>query len=229
MALVRLTIILFLTLLPLISGATLTPEILSKINSQKMYVSSQEIIGAPWPKYTIATKLDIPVKEAIAIFSAYHHQKKYVPGVLSSTPVKHISPTDIHVAFEMYMPWPLSNTFYTTGNILKKTDSGNYQVQWYYVKSDSTKENKGSATFIRYKGKTILLYDSFIHPDSSFASLVSGKVKGDLIKTIVAIKAHLEKTYLNNSAAVAIYLTQLDQTFSGVLVYQKMILANQNK
>lgn len=222
-------LILFFTFIPLITFANISSEISKAIDRGETFVSSKEIQGAPWPEYTIATSLNLPTKEAVAIFSAYHHQKKYVPGVLSSDPVKHVAPTDVHVSFEMYMPWPLSNTFYTTGNILKKLDAGKFQVQWYYVESDSTRENKGSATFIPYKGKTLLIYNSFIHPDSSFASLVSGKVKSDLIETIKAIKAHLEKTYSENPSAVKKYLTLLDQSLAGKMIYAQMIEKNKNK
>ncbi len=203
--------------------------ILDKVNKGEIYVASKELEDAPWPEYTIATVVDAKTEEAIAIFSAYYDQKKFVPGVISSVPVKHITPTDVHVAFEMYMPWPLSNTFYTTGNILTKNIDGSFKVSWYYVKSDSTKDNRGSATFIPYQGKTLLIYNSFILPDSSFASLVSGKVKGDLIKTIKAIKRHLEVTASDDRGAVKHYLKLMHDSLSGKNIYNDMILDAKTK
>lgn len=194
---IRLLLLLFLIQSPIGQAADtpqLSKSILDKISKDGIFVDSKEISGAPWPEYTVVLPLNISAKDAVAIFSQYEEQKEYVPGVISAKIVAEVAPTDHHVAFEMYMPWPLSNTHYTTGNKLLRLGHEGYAVQWYFVNSDSTNDNRGQASFIPANNNksSFLYYQSFIYPKSSFASIVKAKVKGDLVKTLTSIQNYLQ-------------------------------------
>lgn len=191
----------------------LTPTMIEAIEKDGIYRQETKITDAPWPEYTLVVPLSISALDAISIFSQYEKQKDYVPGVIRADIVKKPSSTDIHVAFEMHMPWPLANTFYTTGNRIHALSSQSYAVEWYYVQSDSTKENRGQATFIAgpTPQQSYLHYRSFIYPDSRFASLVRSKVMTDLENTILSIKQHLEQKAKQSPAEVANYVQELRQ------------------
>ncbi len=196
-----------------ISLPTLTPTMLESISKDGIYRQETKITNAPWPEYTLVVPLKISALNAISIFSQYEKQKEYVPGVIRADIVRKPSPTDIHVAFEMHMPWPLANTFYTTGNRLHALNNESYAVEWYYVQSDSTKENRGQATFIAgpTSQQSYLHYRSFIYPYSRFATLVRSKVMSDLENTIVSIRNYLETEAKKSPAAVANYAQELRQ------------------
>ena len=116
----------------------------------------------------------------------------YIPDILSSKVIKKNSETDVHIAFELNIPWPLSNSKYITGNKLSKEKNGNYQVKWYFIKSDSSKDNYGKIIFSNYNGKTILRYQNFTHPRSSLAKLFKKKMIKKTKATVIAIKKRIE-------------------------------------
>ncbi len=99
---------------------------------------------------------------------------------------------EIIVDFEMHLPWPFANSKYSTGNILSRLENNEYEVRWYLVRSDSLIDSKGTVRFIPYGKKTLLKYQSFIHPSSKLASIFCSKAESGITKTVRAIVTYTE-------------------------------------
>ncbi len=178
--------------------AEFTPMELKTLTNKQSVVYSKNIPGCPWPEMTFFALIDVLPVEAAALFSHYQDQKKYIPDLIKSDPVKKISENEMIVDFEMYIPWPLSNSKYSTGNVFKKSASNEYEISWYLVESDSLIDSKGMVQFTPYETKTLFKYKSFIHPDSKLASIFSSKAKSGMSKTVQAIVTYIEETKRTN-------------------------------
>ncbi len=215
-----LSILLFYSISPSIK-ATLTKTDWQDLFKKKMVKEIKEIKGYPWPEVTLWAIIDKSTITSASIFSAYENQKKFIPGLIKSIPIKQITPTDIHVFFEKNMPWPLSNITYTTGNRLKKLNNNTYQISWYYVKADNLKDNYGTAIFSPLSNnKTLLTYQSFSNPSSTFARLIEGKMIRDISQTVMAIIKYIESQNNNN---IIKYKKRLNDALIGKSVYKKII------
>lgn len=196
---------------------------MQSIENGNLVIKEKHIESAPWPEITVWTVIETTSEKAVAIFSAYDKQSNYIPNVISSVPVKMVGPTDVHVAFQMYLPWPFKNSSYTTGNRLIRINDSTFAVEWYFVESDSTKDNRGTATFYGIKeGKTILEYKSFIIPQSIFAKLIKGKMVKGLTETVTAIRDHLNNTSRNDSSTSQ-YTNKMNQALAGNNIYNTVL------
>ena len=179
-------------------SAELNQTELAKLTGKQLIVHSREIPRCPWPEITVFTLIDVSPVEAAALFSNYQDHKKYIPDLVKSDPIGKLAENEIIVDFEMHLPWPLANTKYSTGNVCNRLDNNEYEISWYLVESDSLIDTKGVVQFIPYGKKTLLKYQSLIHPDSKLASVLSSKVKGGITKTVQAIVTYIEETKKNN-------------------------------
>ncbi|MCX5815749.1 MAG: hypothetical protein NTX75_05835 [Proteobacteria bacterium] len=171
---------------------------LAKLVNKELIINSKKIPRCPWPEITVFTLIDVSPVEAAALFSNYQDHKTYIPDLIKSDPIKKIAENETIVDFEMLTPWPLANSKYCTGNVLKKLENNEYEISWYLVESDSLVDSKGMVHFIPYGKKTLLKYKSLIHPDSKLASIFSSKVKSGVTKTVQAIVAYIEETKKKN-------------------------------
>ncbi len=181
------------------------------LQSEQLIVKTKIIKGTPWPEVTIFSIIKTTPLEAISVFTAYNEHEDFIPDLISSKIVKEIAKTDVHIAFEIKIPWPLSNSMYITGNKLSKKEGGLYQVEWYFVKSDSSKNSYGKIEFSPFKNITLLKYKSFTHPKSSLAKLFKKKMIKKTKDTIIAIKKRIE--HIKNSAKMKTYLSELQNKF----------------
>ena len=180
-----------------------------KLQQKEIVFEQSELPNHPWPQMTFYSLIDLPVREAIAIFSRYQDHKKFVPNLIKSVPIRKVSPQDTHVAFELQTPWPLPNSKYTTGNVLKKIGDNGYEVSWYLVNSNTVDESSGRAIFMDHNGKTLLIYQTLVVPQSIFASLVKETAKKDMLQTVRAISNYLEQTK-SSPELLAQYLKELE-------------------
>lgn len=165
---------------------------LAKLTNKELIIHSKDIQGCPWPEITVFTLIDVLPVEAAAIFSNYQDHKKYIPDLIKSDPSRKIAENEIIVDFEMHLPWPFANSKYSTGNILSRLENNEYEVRWYLVRSDSLIDSKGTVRFIPYGKKTLLKYQSFIHPSSKLASIFCSKAESGITKTVRAIVTYTE-------------------------------------
>jgi hypothetical protein len=170
----------------------------AKLTNKELIIYSKNVPRRPWPEITIYTLIDVLPVEAAALFSNYQDQKKYIPDLLKSDPIKKIAENEIIVDFEMHTPWPFRNSKYSTGNVFKKLGNNEYEISWYLVESDCLIDSKGIVQFIPYENKTLLKYRSLIHPDSKLASICSSNAKSSMSKTVQAIVTYVEETKKKN-------------------------------
>ncbi len=201
--------------LPELSSSEIT-----MIKERKLVLKTKDVPGSPWPEITFYAFVEASPLESMGIFSALDYQKNYVPNILVSKPIKHISPVEVHTEYEMHVPFPFSNAKYVHGSIVKaKKDI--YELEWYKVESTSTESVKGAATFIPFEGKTLFRYRSYIVPKSAMAKLVKSFMLKDVEKSIVAIRDHIEKLKKEQSPLLAKYSEFINRALNGENVYQK--------
>lgn len=184
---------------------------LARLTNNELIVHSKEIPKCPWPELTVFTLINVSPVEAAALFSNYQDQKQYIPDLIKSDPTRRLAGNEIIVDFEMQNQWPLANSKYSTGNVFNRLDNNEYQICWYLVESNSLIDSKGTVQFIPYGKKTLLKYQSFIHPDSKLASVFASKVKGRITKTVQAIVTYIEETKKKNPEKIRKLITSLPE------------------
>ncbi len=218
------SILSILLLLPLTVKASeafppLSPEELTKLRAYELIMETRPVKDAPWPEVTFWRLIDATPGECAAVFSAYPDQVNYSPNLVEALPLKQVTSTDVHVSFKMNMPWPVSDTVTVTGNRLSRLEDGTYRVEWYLVKSDSSKESRGSARFSPYNGKTVYRYRSFNFPTSSLSRLIKGKMIKSTGKSVLAYIAYLEKVKKKNPVLMKRYITRMNRALNGEKIY----------
>lgn len=177
--------------------------------------------GSSWPEITQYLLVEATPLESMGIFSALDYQKDYVPNVLKSKPIKHLSAVEVLTEYEMHVPFPLSNAHYTHGSIVHNYGD-DYELTWYKVQSTSTEEVKGSAYFSPYKNKTLFRYRSYIKPKSMFGSLVKKIMLKDVKTSINSIRTHIEKLKKEGSPILAKYSEFIKKALNGEFVYKDL-------
>ena len=193
-----------------------------QLEGREFIVRTKDIPGSAWPEITYYALINATPLESVGLFAAYDIQKDYTPNLLKSTPVKHVSPTDVQTEYELHIPFPLSNARYIHGaRIFKHADD--YEVQWYMVESSSSEDVHGGAYFQNYNGKTLLRYRTYVKPKSIFGSFVKKFMFKDVEKSIVAIRTFIERTVKENSALSSKYSEFITRALRGEFVYQTII------
>ncbi len=179
-------------------SAELSQTELRTLASNKLVIHSKEVPKCPWPEITVFSLIDVSPVEAAALFANYQDQKTYIPDLVKSDPTRKLADNETIVDFEMRLPWPLTSSKYSTGNVFNRLENNQYEICWYLVQSDSLIDTKGTVQFIPYGTQTLLKYQSLIHPDSKLASVFSSKAKGAITKTVQAIVTYIEETKKKN-------------------------------
>ena len=172
----------------------LTQNELTNLTDKQLVVHSREIPKCPWPEITVFTLIDAAPVEAAAVFSNYQDHKTFIPDLIKSDPARKLADNETIVDFEMRLPWPLSSSKYSTGNVFNRLEKNEYEVRWYLAGSDSLVDSKGTVQFTPYGSKTLLKYQSLIRPDSKLASVFASRAKGAVSKTVQAIVTYVEET-----------------------------------
>jgi len=200
-----------------------TTEELSQIEKGELVVKTKEVEGSAWPEITIYSLVQgTNSLEAMGLFAALDYQKDYVPNIIQSKPVKHISAVEVLTEYEMHVPFPLANAHYTHGSIVHQYNE-DYELTWYKVTSTSTDEVKGSAYFSPYKNGTVFRYRSYIKPKSMFGSFVKKIMLRDVKNSIQVIRNHIEKCKKENSPLLSKYSGFITRALNGELVYKNLI------
>lgn len=201
----------------------LSPHELAQVSSRGLILKLDESAkNSPWPEITYYAVIDATPLESIGLFCAYDIQKNYVPNLLKSTPVKHVSPTDVHTAYELHMPFPLSNIKYIHGARIFQHGE-DYQTVWYMVESTSTDEVRGEAYFANYNGKTLFRYRSYVKPKSIFAGILKKSMLSDVQVSIKSIREFIENEKRENTEFLRKYSEFITRALRGEFVYQTII------
>lgn len=171
----------------------LTPAEIKKLKNGQTVKRVINLKGKAWPQVTIMSIIPNSPKQNMNVFKDFKSHKKFIPGLLKSKIIRKVSENEIDVAFEMKMPWPLSNSVYSTKHRLEEKGE-DHKLSWSLIKSNQMKATEGQVIFEAYEGKTLFTYINHITPDSSFAGMFKGRVEGDVEKTAKIIKKHLAKS-----------------------------------
>lgn len=170
-----------------------TPKDYRKLRSRNFVVKKKNINKSSWPELTIYFEVDASPLETVSLFIAYEYQRSYIPNLLKSDVIKQPSPVEVYTDYEMYMPWPISNSKYVHSTKLIQKDQSTYRVEWFMVSSNSAKIVKGSAELYPLNGKTIFKYKSFIKPKNFLAGLFKKTMIEDVLTSLTAIRDEAEK------------------------------------
>ena len=177
----------------LFAKAELSTAELTKLKSGKLIRKVENLEGEIWPKVTVKAVIPHSPKDNIEVFDDFEAQKEYIPDIISAKILKKVNENAYDVAFEMKMPWPISNTKYVTRNTIHK-DGDNYRIDWHLIQSNQMKDTKGSVIFEALnENETLLTYVNHITPDSDLASMFKSRVPEDVEKTVKVIIEHLGK------------------------------------
>lgn len=197
---------------------------INSLERGEMVVKTKEMPDSSWPQITIYTLVESSPLEAMGIFSALDYQKNFVPNMIKSNPIKHLSPTEVLTEYEMHVPFPLSNAIYTHGSIVHQFDK-DYELTWYMVASSSTDKVQGSAYFSPYKKGTLFRYTSYIKPKSIFGALVKKIMMKDVRAAVMSIRQHIEKLKKENSPLLYKYTDFINRSLKGEFVYKDALIA----
>jgi hypothetical protein len=156
-----------------------------------------------WPEVTTMIVLNHAPLDNMKEFLDFNSHKTYVPEIMESKIVKSITENQMHVYFEMKVPWPVNKSTYTTNNVITKDVDGGTTLVWNLVSGSMLKSSDGQIRFSPYEGKTLFTYKTFIVPNSSFAGLFKNQVAVDVEKAVLAIGKHLTKTLDKKAPAAA--------------------------
>ena len=215
----------FLIFIILLSTNIIAQNVISKeeqvlLDKGELILHKEKLKGKSWPRLKINLVINSSPIEALAIFLALDHQKNYLPGILKSTPVKHISPTEVLTDYELELPWPLSNSFYTHSSDFKKLKNGNFKSSWYMVKSDSAHSVVGHVYFSKYKGNTLMQYTTHIDPKSALSGILRGFMIKDTKSSMMAIKNEIERTKKEDKKLLKKYISHINRAILGENVYK---------
>ena len=199
----------------------LSPSERHQLMKGDLIIKTKDIKESTWPEVTLYGKIETNPLLALSVYAAYDYQKNYVPDVTKSDPIKHITPTDVHVSYERDLPWPLSSTKYTTGNVVSKLSEDAYSINWYLVHSDSIADTKGIAFFNRYKNFTIFKYKTFIIPKTVFAPLLKNNMLNDLKQSMTKIISHIETITTSSPELANSFKEKIINALNGIRVYEK--------
>lgn len=221
-----------LTFVPVITQAALEsrfPALDSHQQGQldqfQMVVTTGTRKDKTWPEVQMRRIVRADPLTSVAIFLALDHQKEYVPNLLKSEPIRHVTPTEVHTAYELKLPWPLANSVYTHGSKLSKRGEC-YWVEWYLVESNSADNVEGFASFCPHAKGTYMEYQNFVEPKSVFAGLFEGNMIEDSSQSIEAILKYVEKCDKSKKWLVEKYSQIIIDSLNGKNPYQKLIEKN---
>ncbi len=204
---------------------TLTEEEWKSVNSGDYVVKKKKMKDSAWPELTIYTTIDATPQECMAIYAAFDHQKNYVPNLLKSEVIKVESATTIHTAYEMDLPWPLSNSKYIHGTKLLPVTSGIYSLSWFLVKSDVSERVQGTSYFFpantlnQNQSKTLWVYQSFIDPKSFLAGIFKNTMVSDVKNSLNAIKNEIIRARDKDPKLMQKYIKILEDSLKNIPSY----------
>jgi hypothetical protein len=188
----------------------------------QLKVTKRKIEGKVWPEVTIEATVNANSLEAVAIFSAYDLQKSYIPNMVKSDVVEQPGPTNVVVAYEMKMPWPVSKSEYVHGHYLTSPKKDSYKVEWYMVRSDAADNVRGSALFEQLgPNRTRLTYISFMDPKSFFAGIFRKLMIRDVQKSIHAILDKIHHMKANQAGEIPALTERVKKALRGEYAYPK--------
>ncbi len=211
------------------SGLSLNTQEWEKLKSDGFYARAIATQKSTWPEMQIFAFIKAGALESASLFHALDIQKNYVPQVLESRPIKHVSATDVHTAYTYDAPWPMSDIKYVHGTKIAVNEIGP-RVDWYLVQSETTEDVNGFAQFRDIgDGRSLLEYHAFVLPKSFFAGMVKKVAFKNTQRDIQTIVKFIEETVSAKSHLVAKYKDFYLRALKGEMVYEETIAKEKKK
>jgi len=102
---------------------------------------------------------------------------------------------------------------------LSRLENKGYQVEWYFVESDSSQKNHGKAQFFPFENYTVYRYQTFIKPKSSLAKLFKKQMINNLKETCLAFESYIKMLKNNRPRLLKKYLNTMENVFRGEFVF----------
>lgn len=204
---------------------TLTEAEWKTVNSGGYVVKKKKMKDSAWPELTVYTTIDANPQESMAIYAAFDHQKNYVPNLVKSDVVKMEGGLIAHTAYEMDLPWPLSNSKYIHGTRLHPVTSGIYSLSWFLVESDVSERVQGVSYFFppdslsTTNKKTVWVYKSFIDPKSFLAGIFKDTMVSDVTDSLTAIKNEIVRAKNKDPELMKKYVKILEDSLKNIPSY----------
>lgn len=195
----------------------LAPEQIKKILSGEIIIEEKSIKNASWPEYTAYGFFSASPLESIAVYTAYNYQHKYVPGLLKSRVLSQKTAREARVEYEMHVPL-LANAKYINDHYLSQRQDS-FVVTWKQVKSNRTLINQGSASFKKFRGGSLFIYNSRVEPDSFLAPMLKSSGKSNLLESLKAIQIHTEKLKKENPKLLSELISKIKDSLKGIKIY----------
>ncbi|MGB0452373.1 MAG: hypothetical protein ACPGJV_01560 [Bacteriovoracaceae bacterium] len=195
-------------------------EQLLNLSAEKLLRDVKKIKGETWPEVRFLSRLQTDPLKSVALFLALDYQKNYVPNLVKSLPVKHVTPTEVWTEYEMKLPWPMENSRYIHSSNLSKVENC-YRVDWKLIQSTTADKVSGYATFcpIKDSKQTSFYYQNHVAPKSVFAGIFKGIMVNDTEETLVAINKFIEDKGLNAPKLTSKYVQIIEESLQGKSPY----------
>lgn len=170
-----------------------------------------------WPIIVAYQLINMPPKEAFAVFINFEHQKNYIPNLIKAKIVARPNEKKqqtIDVAYELELSWPLSNSHYIHAHTVEKLGDDHYKMSWSLIESNSTEKVYGHVIFEKSQHpqyKTLMTYYSDVTPNSGLARLVRGRMLSDVENSLKKTIEELKRVYNRDSQVLTESLNLLDQ------------------
>lgn len=209
--------------------ADLTPTELYHLKQRRVVIKARDIKGHQWPEVTAYALIDASPSECAAAFSYYPDQTYYSHNLTSATPLREVTSTDVHVSFKMDMPFPFSSSVTVTGNRLSQPEEGEYQIQWYFIRSNYSKDNHGKAVFSPFQSKTLYTHRNVIIPKSSLAGMFKKNMIRNTKSSAGAFVEFVEDLKKKHPERLKRYIRLMDRALKGEKIYTAMIAGSTGK
>ncbi len=182
---------------------------LASVRSGEAVLKIVDVKGESWPVVTLYQKFDASPEECVAVFGNCESHKDFFPHLNQSVITQIEAPHILEVEYSVSLPF-LPNQTYTLRSSLNDYNEGSsFVADWKLVKSGALKTTQGSARFEPFEGGTLVAYQNFVVPKSSFALMFK---KQALEQVQNAFHAFRERVIFQKNHAPAI----LEQEILGI-------------
>lgn len=187
---------------------------ISSLKKNELVVREQPIDTLPWPETTTYALANVSPLEALAVFTDFDAQENYIPRVQSSKGIVQKQPWIVNLKIKAEVPWPVNESSYTTGNVIEQYGPEKYRVEWYMVEAEHFNNTVGYAAFEPFQGKTLIIYNSLVEPQTPFlAQFFKGRVISENKQVVGAIRDRMN-TVKNDESQ---YLQQRVEKMQNIL------------
>ena len=178
---------------------------LDSVGNGSVLLQTSDVPNAPWPRVRTYAFIGASPEESAAMLSDYEHQPAYNKKQIWTRVVSRPDRASAEVVSRYGIPWA-PDIEYKVLDSVAPTATGGYAVSWRLLESEALSRADGSATFNPWRNPitgaegTMLVYEHFVIPRSSFARFVpDSRARGGVLAATRAIVAEVERERRHDS------------------------------